>query len=173
MAVKEKILDALEKYTYKLRGVVVSKSDVIDNVISTTTNAPLSANQGKLLQDQIDAMNSTLTTSDTTTIPAFAGSAYSNYGGCFYFKRGSQVTVHLGLEGLTANTMYKSKDYSTPFYLPSSYRPLYEVTSHGHGGGAQYDAVIIVEPSGNISIRSTYSYALVDITYDVLAQPSS
>lgn len=261
MTTKEKILDALEKYTSKLRMVVVSKSDVIDSVTSTVTNKPLSANQGRILKTQIDAIDAGMSTvgvyytdvqmgtvtvssgnyaplttgltngekiisaqamtwsspsgpfsihiyndgsayliasngfsindlvvryyymdnnynaiieqADLVTIPAFAGSAYSNYGGCYYYKQGSQVTVHLGLQGLTANTTFKSQDAATAYYLPEEVRPQYEVVDHGHGGGAQYDAVIIVEPSGNISVRSANTYALVEVTYDLIAQPAS
>ena len=260
MAVKEKILDALEKYTYKLRGVVVSKSDVIDGVTSSLTNAPLSANQGRILQGQIDNLQSGITTAginytdvsigtvsvgtshwaqinvgipvgvkivsaqaitwsaptgpfsiqiyndnnayliadngfsvsnlvvryyytvstnatveeaDLVAIPAFAGSSYSNYGGCYYYKQGSRVTVHLGLQGLTANTIYKSKQAASPYYLPEAVRPRYEVVDHGHGGGVTYDAVISVEPDGDIQVMSKYSYANVTVSYDVLTEPAS
>ena len=42
-------------------------SDVVDNVTSTTTDVPLSANQGKILKDLIDAIN-TLLTSDNVDL---------------------------------------------------------------------------------------------------------
>jgi len=42
-------------------------ADVVDNVTSTTTNVPLSANQGKVLKDLIDAIN-TLLTSDNVNL---------------------------------------------------------------------------------------------------------
>ena len=42
-------------------------SDVVDNVTSTTTDVPLSANQGKVLKDLIDAIN-TLLTSDNVNL---------------------------------------------------------------------------------------------------------
>lgn len=42
-------------------------SDVVDNVTSTTTNVPLSANQGKVLKGLIDSIN-TLLTSDNTDL---------------------------------------------------------------------------------------------------------
>lgn len=42
-------------------------SDVVDNVTSTTTDVPLSANQGKVLKDLIDAIN-TLLTSDNVDL---------------------------------------------------------------------------------------------------------
>lgn len=42
-------------------------ADVVDNVTSTTTDVPLSANQGKVLKDLIDAIN-TLLTSDNVDL---------------------------------------------------------------------------------------------------------
>ena len=42
-------------------------SDVVDNVTTTTTDVPLSANQGKVLKDLIDAIN-TLLTSDNVNL---------------------------------------------------------------------------------------------------------
>ena len=42
-------------------------SDVVNNVTTTTSNVPLSANQGKLLKDEIDAIN-TLLTSDNVNL---------------------------------------------------------------------------------------------------------
>ena len=40
----------------------LTKSDVIDNVTSTTTNVPLSANQGKYLKDLIDGLTTRVET---------------------------------------------------------------------------------------------------------------
>jgi len=40
----------------------VNVSDIIDNLISTSTNKPLSANQGRLLKELIDNLNSALNT---------------------------------------------------------------------------------------------------------------
>lgn len=41
-------------------------SDIVDNLTSLDTNKALSANQGKLLKDMIDAINTLLTSDDTT-----------------------------------------------------------------------------------------------------------
>lgn len=41
-------------------------SNIVDNLTSLDTNKALSANQGKLLKDMIDAINTLLTSDDTT-----------------------------------------------------------------------------------------------------------
>ena len=56
MTIEEKILDSLKKYTTKLHDVVLKSDDVVNNCVSTSTNLPLSAAQGKVLQDQITAI---------------------------------------------------------------------------------------------------------------------
>lgn len=49
MTVKEMILDALSKFLTTLR------SEIVDNLTSTSTTKPLSANQGKVLADMNEA----------------------------------------------------------------------------------------------------------------------
>ena len=52
MTVKSKILDALGKFWTKL------KTTYVTNCASTTNNLALAASQGKVLQDQINTLNS-------------------------------------------------------------------------------------------------------------------
>ena len=57
ITINRKILDALEMYSTKIKNVLISYNDVINNCASTSTIKPLSAAQGKNLQDQITAIN--------------------------------------------------------------------------------------------------------------------
>ncbi len=54
--VKKKILDALTMFLAKLKGIFVLNNNVVNNVASTSTTYPLSANMGKYLSDQIHNM---------------------------------------------------------------------------------------------------------------------
>ena len=47
-------------------GTALQPADIIDNVISTDANKALSANQGKILNDAIVAINTLLTSNDTS-----------------------------------------------------------------------------------------------------------
>lgn len=57
MTVKEKILDALNKFLAKIKNIFVAYNDVVDNCASTSTDLPLSANQGKVIQEKISELN--------------------------------------------------------------------------------------------------------------------
>ena len=96
----------------------------------------------------------------TKAITPTAGSNYSGYGNSFYYKIGTRVHVHLGLQGLTANT---SQNVAT---MPSGYKPAGTFAIIGLGGsqseiigGQQYEG-------GTISIRPASQYALFDYEYD-------
>lgn len=60
--VREKIIDALTLFWAKISTVLVRKANIVDNCASTSTEYPLSANQGTQLQSQIDELNSNLET---------------------------------------------------------------------------------------------------------------
>lgn len=95
------------------------------------------------------------------------GTYNDSYGGCYYYVKGNRVTVHIGLKGLTANTSYQTSSLSTPWYLPEQLRPKYETVARGHGGGMSYDCVATVGTNGSIGVRSSYTYALVEVSYDL------
>ena len=75
--------------------------------------------------------------------------------------------MHIGLKGLTANTSYQTSALATPWYLPEQLRPKYEAVARGHGGGMSYDCVGTVGTNGSIGVRSNYTYALVEVSYDL------
>lgn len=59
-SVKVQILNSLGWFLAKLKTTFTQKSDIINNCVSTATDAPLSAAQGKALSDSISALNSNL-----------------------------------------------------------------------------------------------------------------
>lgn len=55
--VKENILNSFKYFLDNCKKIFVLKKDVVNDLISTTIDAPLSANQGKILKDAIDKSN--------------------------------------------------------------------------------------------------------------------
>lgn len=60
--VREKINNALTLFWAKISTVLVRKANIVDNCASTSTEYPLSANQGTQLQTQIDELNTKIGT---------------------------------------------------------------------------------------------------------------
>lgn len=63
--VREKIITALTLFWDKAQSLLIRKANIVDNCVSTSTEYPLSANQGTQLQSQIDELNSNLITTYT------------------------------------------------------------------------------------------------------------
>ena len=60
MTVREQIINSLDKFLAKCKNTFTAIANVVDNCASTSTTMPLSANQGKVLQDQITELNTDL-----------------------------------------------------------------------------------------------------------------
>lgn len=100
---------------------------------------------------------------DTTiknTITPTTGSNYSAYGDCYYYKIGTKVHVHIGIEGITANSNIQITT------LPAGYRPDSFVGGLGVGGNMAQTSTILINTDGSLSIRSTGTYALIDFEFD-------
>ena len=79
--VREKIIDPLTLFWAKISTVLVRKANIVDNCASTSTEYPLSANQGTQLQTQIDELNSNLGKIYTCTLtPAHAPQKTTCFG---------------------------------------------------------------------------------------------
>ena len=57
MTVREQIVNSLDKFLANCKNTFTAIANVVDNCASTSTTMPLSANQGKVLQDQITELN--------------------------------------------------------------------------------------------------------------------
>lgn len=101
------------KKAYDLANGKLSSSDVVDNLTSTSTAAPLSANQGKILKDTIDGF----TSEPIGSIKLYAGSTAPSE---WLFCDGSAVsrTTYADLFDVIGTT-YGSGDGSTTFNLPN------------------------------------------------------
>ena len=88
-----------------------------------------------------------------------SGSSHSTFGGCWYAKQGNIVQLHVGISGLTANTL------TTIFTMPTGFIPQ---TFQTFGGGySTYQANLVIQASGTVQITSGSQYACVDATYFV------
>lgn len=119
-------------------------------------------------RDEITSLNNSLTnslpTSAIVAITPTGCSNYDNYGNSYYYKRGNQVFVHIGVKGLTPNTP------TDIFSLPSGYRPYTNYVAVG-GGGESYLATsfISIYTNGGIRITSSDHYAIIDGCFTVFS----
>ena len=60
MTIKEFVSASLQNFHSVISGIYQKKNDIVDNLSSTDTTNPLSANQGKVLKDHVDTINSKL-----------------------------------------------------------------------------------------------------------------
>ena len=112
--------------------------------------------------DVIENNSSVLADVTVTTFTPSAGAEYATFGGCYYYKLGTRVHVHIGVSGLTANTTVQNF-----FTLPSGYRPKSDVIGLGQGDSFTNESKIgIAAASGIIKIRSAATYALIDVDFD-------
>ncbi|WAX12100.1 hypothetical protein CS266P2_00066 [Clostridium phage CS266P2] len=98
--------------------------------------------------------------SDIVSITPLAGQNYPNWGGCYYYKSGSRVHVHLGIQGLPANTV------ATVFILPDIVHPKTRILSVGSSGSFPGVARVEISLDGGINVTSQDSYVAADIDYD-------
>ena len=96
------------------------------------------------------------------------GSAWSTLGGCWFYKIGTRVHLHVAVTGLTANTntvVYDmSRDPSSNIW--SGYLPYGTVVAAGRGNDGSTFASMWVASDGTVTVRSTGTNAAVDIEYD-------
>lgn len=98
--------------------------------------------------------------SDIVNFTPLAGQNYHNWGGCYYYKSGSRVHVHLGIQGLPANQV------ATVFVLPEAVHPKTRIFSVGSSGSFPGVARTEIALDGGINVTSQDTYAAADIEYD-------
>ncbi len=110
----------------------------------------------------IDRVNRKLnvSASDIVSITPLAGQNYPNWGGCYYYKSGSRVHVHLGIQGLQANQV------ATVFVLPEAVHPKTRIFSVGPSGSFPGVSRTEIALDGGVNVTSNDSYAAADIEYD-------
>lgn len=60
MSLKFTSKNTLKRIFSRISEIFIKKSDIVDNVTSTDTDKPLSANQGKVLNESISTLNSNM-----------------------------------------------------------------------------------------------------------------
>ena len=98
--------------------------------------------------------------SDIVNFTPLAGQNYPNWGGCYYYKSGSRVHVHLGIQGLPANQV------ATVFVLPEAVHPKTRIFSVGSSGSFPGVARTEIALDGGINVTSQDTYAAADMEYD-------
>lgn len=101
-----------------------------------------------------------LDSNDKNSITPNVGTSYSTYGGCYYYKVGTRVFIHLGLSGLTANTNLGI------YTMPNAWKPSNPIAQIGIADDLTGTSVAQIDTSGVITVRSTGTHALVDLEYD-------
>lgn len=114
------------------------------------------------LKEEVTELNRKLnvSASDIISFTPLAGQTYPNWGGCYYYTSGSRVHVHLGIQGLPANTV------ATVFILPDIVHPKTRILSIGSSGSFPGVARTEISLDGGINVTSQDSYVAADIDYD-------
>ena len=100
---------------------------------------------------------------EVINITPISGSNYSGYGNCYYYKKGSRVHVHIGIQGITGGVN------TTISILPSGCRPSSLISAIGFGAGWSEKAVLLVTQNGELNVQSEGSYAMIDVEYDAFS----
>lgn len=132
--------------------------------------------QDALSAAQLAAANSGITANDlavndasvlctvTPIVPTLNnGDHYATFGGCWYYKIGHRVTVHIGVSGLTANTD------TTLWTLPTGYIPKSQIGWNGTAGGISSLSRFRIDANGNVRTYSAAAYALGEISFDAFS----
>ena len=127
-------------------------SNQIHDAYSTSTTDTYSCNY-------INSIVESGSTEDIIEITPLVGQNYSNYGNTYYYKVGSIVYLHIGLKGLTANAE------NLIFTLPAGYRPRGYTCGIGVSDNLSSTAVTQISNDGNINIRPSSTYALIDMSF--------
>ena len=100
----------------------------------------------------------------TPIVPTLdAGTHHATYGGCWYYKIGHRVCVHIGVAGLTANAT------TTLWQMPPGYIPYSGIAVNGQGSGYNNVARARVTGTGAVIVNSTQAYATVYLEYDAFS----
>lgn len=100
---------------------------------------------------------------EVINITPISGSNYSGYGNCYYYKKGSRVHIHIGIQGLTGGVN------TTISILPSGYRPSSLISAIGFGTSWSEKAVLLITQNGELNVQSEGSYAMIDVEYDAFS----
>lgn len=128
--------------------------------------AQLAAVNSGITADEL-AINDAGVLCDAVTIPItpLSGTTNTGLGGCFYYKVGHKVHLHIAVGGLTASSN------TTICNLPAGYRPLVTFAAACLGGGYTTYSRVRVQglnsaTVGDVVVNSTGTGAMIDLEYE-------
>lgn len=125
------------------------------------STAQLAAVNSGITADDLAVNNASVLCKATPIVPTLTdGSHYSAVGGCWYYKVGCRVHVHIGVTGLTSGTT------ADLWYMPEGYRPYSHVGVVGTGSSMTNYARLRISPQGRVFVNANAVSANVDVEYD-------
>jgi len=128
------------------------------------TVAQLAAVNSGITADDLAVNDASVLCAVTPIEPTLsAGANYATYGGCWYYKIGHRVTVHIGVSGLTTG------EDTTLWTLPAGYRPRSSIGWVGNAGGIGSYGRFRITSAGVVRAYSAAQYALGEISFDAFS----
>ena len=128
------------------------------------TAAQLAAVNSGITADDLAVNDASVLCTITPIEPTLTnGSHDSTYGGCWYYKRGCTVTVHIGVTGLTASTD------TTIFTLPAGYRPRSVIGFVGNATSTTNYGRARIGTDGAVHANSTSARMVAQVTFDAFS----
>lgn len=147
---------------------VPSEAKFTDTTYGTATTSSaglMSASDKTKLNNFSDINNASLLRSSNNDIamdPLLVGSNYANYGNCYYYKIGTKVHIHIGVQGLTSGTN------NHIYTLPAGYIPKTQITFVGAGSTTLAYSLLMIDTYGRVRIypSAQATHASIDGEYD-------
>ena len=144
------------------RGDHVHPSDTSKQ--DTLSSAQLAAVNSGVTAATIAVNDASVLCTVTPIVPTLStGGHQANYGGCYYYKIGHHVHVHIGVNGLTSGAT------SVLWVMPAGYRPYTLIGNVGTGGDMTTYGRLRISTDGKVQINANAGYACVDMEYDAFA----
>lgn len=130
----------------------------------TLTAAQLAAANSGITADDLAVNDASVLCTVTPIEPTLdAGSHNTASGGCWYYKIGYRVRVHIAVSDITASTI------TTLWQMPTGYRPNSTISIAGQGYGYNNAMRARIQPGGNVNVYSANTYANVYVEYDAFS----
>lgn len=126
--------------------------------------AQLAAANSGITSANLAVNDSSVLCTVTPIVPTLdAGTHHATYGGCWYYKIGHRVCVHIGVAGITANTT------TTLWQMPAGYIPYSGIAVNGQGSGYNNVSRARVTGTGAVIVNSANAYATAYLEYDAFS----
>ena len=125
--------------------------------------AQLAAVNSGITADNLAVNDASVKCTATRIYPTLTnGNSRAAYGGVYYYKIGSRVVVHIGVDGLTANTDTEL------FFLPTGFYNTDGTYGFvGNGSSMSNYARLRIENTGRVHVSSAGTYANITVEFDV------